>query len=173
MEPKTEALVQSGPVLKLEISSQSTKARVAQWIEWKLKDPNLTNKAIAEKIGIAPQTLNNCISRARKEGWLELSDPMDRVEHEIIPKTVENVINFLDAKSEKVTIEAMKGLLFPIYKDSIGVHEAPKTVLSITIESAPHDTLISPSGTITGKPRSFIDAEEVKLLEEKGTEYAR
>lgn len=149
-------------VLKAPQVNGSPRVWVAQWLELKAKNPSLTTKAIAEELGIGYKYLAECVRKARKDGWLELEDPMERIEYEIIPKVVENVVNFLDAKSEKVTIEAMKGLIFPIYKDSIGVHEAPKTILAIKIDTAPTQIANSTaSGQILGKPRQFIDAESV------------
>lgn len=123
----------------------------------------MTNKAIAEKIGITSEYLNTLIYRARREGWLVFENPMDKLEYEIVPKVVENLNLFLDQRSEKVTIETAKGVLFPVYKDLKGVsEEGPKTMLAFKIEMPPSmdGTPVVSSGIVSGTPRVIVDVEE-------------
>lgn len=149
----------------------SARTRIAQWLEYRASDPNLTDKAIAEKMGIHPKHLTAVIGQAKREGWLQFTDPLDKLEYEIFPKVVENLGHFLDIRDQKVTIEAAKGLVFPKYKETQGIHEAPKTILAIKIEtSAPQVNAIVASGQILGKPRAFIDAEEVKQVEDSNAD---
>lgn len=68
---------------------------------------------IADALGITMNTLQTYLGRANAKGWINLAsftNPDDQLEVVIRSKTVRNVNEFLDLRSEKVTIEAAKGL---------------------------------------------------------------
>ncbi len=139
--------------------------RIAQWIEMRALEPDITNKEVARRLGIAPKSLNTLISQATREKWLVIDDPLSRIEHEIIPKTIENLDYFLKKKDRSVTIEVAKGTIFKQFAESHGIIEAPTTVLALKIESPhrqgepPPDVKII-TGTIVGKPKGFSDISE-------------
>lgn len=140
------------------IAGRDPRSRIAQWIEYKTLNPRMTNGEIAEQMGLAVSSLNTIISRARRAGWLKFEDPMSRLEHEIIPKTIENLGHFLDKKDKYVTVETAKGTVFPQFKEKHGLVEQPTTVLALKIETAPRSdgeqvdaTVIT--GKIVGAPR--------------------
>ena len=101
------------------------------------------------------------ISKATKEGWLIFEDPMKRIEHEITPAVVDNLKYWLDKKDKQITIETAKGTLFPAYKESKGIREAPSTVLAIKIEPAiqgdPGVEIKTFTGTIVGTPKGMVE----------------
>jgi transposase len=142
------------------------RSRVLQWLHLRNTEPSLTQKQIAEKMGIAYATLRNLLSRATKQGWLQWEDPISRLDYEIIPKTIENLVGFLDAKDKQVTIEVAKGTLFKSYQEAKGLNtEAPQTILALKIETASTDVPMKiSSGRILGTPKQI---EEAILVEEE------
>lgn len=142
--------------------------RVAEWASMRAQEPNITNIEAAKRMGIAAQTLNTMISRAAREGWLIFDDPYSKLEHIVIPQTVDNLIGFLKEGDRTVTIEAAKGIVFPGYKDSKGIVENKTNILALKFEfppSAPQSVpevviegqVVDPNSAIVGKPNLFID----------------
>lgn len=118
-------------------------------------DPKLSNKDIAERLGIGEATLNVMITKATKEGWLVFEDPLKRLEYELIPKATQNLKEFLDEGDKMVTIEVAKGAIFPAFKEQKGIQEAPSTILAIKIEPTTANTEVQ---TFTG---SIVGSEKV------------
>jgi hypothetical protein len=133
---------------------------VAEWVRLRDAESNITNKEVARRLGISSSALSDSISRGMKEGWLKLTDPMDQVEHLLIPKVVDNLNFFLDAKDPKVTIETAKGTLFKVFQESKGISEAQQTVLALKIEY-PEGSPMSATGKIVGRPR-IVEGEVLK-----------
>lgn len=143
--------------------TRTKKGRVRDWLAYRALDPSMTNIEIAAKLGIAPRTLAFYIQGAVKEGWLTFADPLERIEHEIIPQTIDNLSYFLKNKDKVVTIEVAKGTVFKNYEKSKGMGEAPITVLALKIEAASPDIQVRAiSGQIVGTPRALdIEVTEV------------
>jgi len=134
--------------------------RVLEWLEIRAMNPNITNKDAAEKMGIAISHLNTIITRARKAGWLIFEDPMQRIEHEIMPKVAENLNYYLDQRDRTVTIETAKGTLFKQFEKAHGIGEqTSQTVLAIKIEypetlpEGPEIKILS-RGNVVGTPKA-------------------
>lgn len=144
----------------LVAQDRSGRGRIAEWIALRSVDPTLTNVDIAEKLGIQPRTLNSLIARATREGWLKFDNPFDRLEHEIVPLAVTNFKNLLKDEDKNATLEAMKGIVFPLYKESKGINENQQSVLAIKIEYPKQDGEVIDAkligrGSIVGKPNVF------------------
>lgn len=137
----------------------SVKASVAKWVEMRLDNPRITKEEAAKKLGLSTYSLGRYISNAVKEGWLKFDDPMSRIEHEIVPKTLDNISQFLTDKNERVTIETAKGVLWPAYKESIGIHEGQTTVLALKIEAVEPGQAKMITGEIVGTPKRILEAE--------------
>ena len=150
-------------VLKeISIGGNSARDRVGQWILFRAKEPGITNSEVARRLGIAPGTLNTVLMRARREGWLKIEDPLDRIEYELLPKIVNNLNTFLDKGDRTVTIEAAKGVLFPQYRESKGITENKIAVLGINIQMPEGEMGETPMrrGAIMGAPKpAAIEAE--------------
>lgn len=133
------------------------KDRVAQWAAMKMQDPDLTNREIADKLGIKVHTLNTHITRAYREKLIRLDDPLQRIEHEIKPKIIDNIADFIDSKDRKMTIEAAKGLgIFKHYQSVETDGTASQTVLALKIEMAPIlGDAKTVTGYIVGKPKEL------------------
>lgn len=150
----------------LEVPGRTMRDRIGQWMELRREDPSRTNVECAKLIGIAPQTLNAYISKAHRDGWLRFTEPLARIEHEIIPQTLDNLAHYLSiagGRDKQVTIEVAKGVVFKQYLDSKGISDAPQTVLALKIETvAPVDGQVvkAGSGHVVGAPRMtpLIDA---------------
>lgn len=160
----TEVLDQKGEVLDADNITfitddpTSSRFRIAQWIDIKSKDPNLKRKEIAHQIGMTDRGLEALIYRATKEGWLRFSNPLERLENEIIPKTLDNLSTFLNEKDKTATIEVAKGTIFKHYQEAKGIVDKPTTILALKIETVNPDQVKVISSSIVGRPR-VIDAE--------------
>lgn len=142
---------------------RSIRARVADWIRYRAIEPGISNAEVARRLGISPGTLGVYIHRANKEGWLKFDDPMLELEHQILPKITRNLNQMLDDKntckgSEKVTIEAAKGVLFPLFNATKGVTNAPTTIIALKLEM-PNDDAPKLTGTIKGRAKSLAALE--------------
>lgn len=148
-----------------EVTSRSMRSRIGQWMELRREDPSRTNVECAKIIGIAPQTLNSYISKAHRGGWLRFTEPLARIEHEIIPQTLDNLAFYLSkegGRDKQVTIEAAKGMIFKQYLDAKGINEAPQTILALKIETqAPIEGQVVKvgSGHVVGVPRALTIVE--------------
>lgn len=130
------------------------RTHIAQWAMMRAQEPGITTKDVAIRLGLNPDTLRSIVSLAAKEGWLKFDDPMSQLEHEIIPQVSENLKYFLKKRDKQVTLETAKGTLFPQFKESKGISEAPQTVLAIKIEMPADKGRVSTiNGIIAGTPR--------------------
>ena len=140
------------------------RARIAQFLHFSMMFPNAPRTELAEKMGITPKRLYEIITKGKNEGLIEFSDPLERLDYEIIPKIVDNLIYFLNAKDKTVTIEAAKGTLFPAYKESRGMSETSQTVLALKIELPDGNEIkVVGGGRIVGTPKAldepFVDLD--------------
>lgn len=147
-----------------EVEGNSARTRVAQWIKYRALEPGITNIEVAKRIGIATSTMNAHLAKARKEGWLTFSDPLARIEHEIIPQALDNAAFYLSkegGRDKQITLETLKATAFRQFIDSKGISEAPQTVLALKIETIPTDSPVKVlSGHVVGAAR-VIEAEVV------------
>lgn len=135
--------------------------RIEQWLRLRLKNPDITNSEAARQMGVGRSALQGHIARAVREGWLQFTEPVSRIEHEVIPKAVDNLSELLDQKDKTATLETVKNTVFKQYLESKGVHEMPTTILALKIESAPEgatDVQVL-TGQIVGAPRSIEKTE--------------
>jgi hypothetical protein len=161
-EARKESVVHADQPTITAAPHHSIRDRINQWLAIRALEPNLKDKEIAERLGIVPATLKSYIYKATKEGWLKFDNPVERLDNEIVPLVVDNLVHFLKEKDKTVTIETAKGALFPAYKEAMGIREAPNTILAIKIEAIPHDDQpIQLSGRIAGRART-IDSPESK-----------
>jgi DNA-binding Lrp family transcriptional regulator len=123
----------------------------------RLKNPTITNVEIAEKLGIGRTTLQAIIRQAKAEGWLQFSDPMTRIEYEIIPKAVDNLNYWLEKRDKVATLETMKGTAFKDYQAYKGTGDnGSTTYLALKIEMPDgEDAPKVIEGKIVGKPKEL------------------
>lgn len=133
--------------------NSNAKIRVRAWLQVRALEPMLTIAAIAQKIGVAPRTLYRDISVATKEGWVKFEDPLERIDFQIIPKTLDNLNHFLDEKDKTVTIETAKATIFKTYQNSKGISDAPLMALSLKIEQPDVANERIVTGHIIGRPK--------------------
>ena len=131
------------------------RARIVQWMTLKAEESGISNMEIARRMGIPRQHLQALLSRAVREGWLKFDDPLSRLEHEIVPKAIDNLVVLLNDQDKVATMETLKGTAFPAYRESKGISDAPQTVLALKIEAPePSETKVL-VGTVVGKPKVF------------------
>lgn len=142
------------------VSETDFRSRIAAIVMF--KQQGLTNAEAAEKLGLSPSTVHSYLSKARSQGILQLYSPADILEHEVLPKVIENITFFLDKKSEKMTIETAKGLgLFKSHQAVKIDGEAPKSALIVNIQfqdSGEHRE----GGNIVGTPK-VLDITPTKI----------
>ena len=132
----------------------SNRARVLQWIE--LRSQGLTNAEIAPIIGITHGALRTTLLRASREGWLKYNDPRERFHNEIVPKVVDNIEHFINAKDRTMTIEAAKGAgIFQSHQAIKVEGDAPQTVLALKIETVEGGETKVLTGHVVGKAREI------------------
>ena len=139
-------------------SHRTKRAIIGDWLRLKTIDPEISTKESAEKLGIARTYLYKVINEATKEGWLRFDDPLARVEHQLVPKVLDNLNQFLDDRDKTVTIEVAKGTLFKTYQEAKGLNQNSQTVLALKIEfppsGAPQAEVIE--GQIVGNPKVLM-----------------
>jgi DNA-binding Lrp family transcriptional regulator len=135
--------------------------RIAQWMEFRATEPDISNVEIARRMGISRRTLQAALTKATREGWLVFTDPVSRIEHEIVPRVLDNMVLFLDQKDKTATIEAYKSTVARQYLEAKGVSEAPQTVLALKIETMDPGQVKVVTGHVVGK------AKELKVLNDE------
>lgn len=128
---------------------------IRHWLTVKAIEPDITVSEAAKRIGLAPQTLYNYIHRAGKEGWLKFDSPLERVENEIVPKAVDNLVHLLEVGDKIATIETLKGTVFKTYQAKHAAQTTSQPILALKIE------MVNPSeqskmvieGHIVGTPK--------------------
>ena len=150
---------------KPSTDGHSMRIRIGQWLALRAKDPDISNSECARQMGIHRTTLNVHIQNAVREGILKFNDPLSRIDHEIIPKTLDNLSSFLDERDKTVTVEVAKGTIFKAYQESKGISQVPKTILAIKIEALPGvtDGTKVVGGHIVGKPREVADESVIDI----------
>ena len=134
------------------------RARVVQWMTMKAAEPGISTVEVARRLGITRHHLHTIITRAVREGWLKFDDPLARLEHEIVPKAIDNLVVLLHAHDKVATLETLKGTAFPAYRESKGISDAPQTVLALKIETPEPSDIKVVAGTIVGKPKLLSNA---------------
>jgi hypothetical protein len=157
---KEEVLEADLPVFKTKGMHRTIRPIIAHWIALRSLEPDISIADAADKIGVNKSTLRTYIYRATKYGWLMFDDPLSRVEYEIVPKVLDNLNHFLDAKDKTVTIEAAKGTIFKTYAESKGAGQAQQTILALKIEMPDGTETKIVGGHIVGKPKR-LEADEM------------
>ena len=163
-----ETLVTLGTGLPADFNARARDV-VGRYVALRAMDPSINKTESAKKLGISERSLYRYLTLATKNGWLRFDDPIDRLEHEIIPKTLDNLQRFLDEGDRTVTIEAAKGTIFAAYKASKEVGSSQQPILALKIELAPGaDANVSVGGNVFGKPKEIIDAQVIKTIQDQG-----
>ena len=144
----------AGPAKCRDIALQNHKHWVGEWMAARLVEPAITQKEMATRLGIHEVTMNNAVKQGIREGWLRFDEALERMKYEVVPKTLDNLIEFLDKKDKTVTVETAKGTIFKMYQASEGINEGQQLILALKIESIPQDQKII-EGQIVGKPREL------------------
>lgn len=97
----------------------------------------MARQEIADQLGITMNTYTTYLSRGRAQGWINsgvLTNTEDIVDTMLKDKAVRNVEELLDARSEKMSIEAAKGLgIFKAHQVIKGEGLAPQ-VLALRVD---------------------------------------
>jgi hypothetical protein len=162
---REEALDADGPLIAPMQVDDKGRERLVRYIELRALYPDKHQKDIAPMLGMTANALAKMMQRAVEAGKLKFHDPLERLEHEIIPKTVANLSEFLDQKDKTVTIEVAKGTIFKNYLESKGISEKPVTILALKLETVDSNQTKVLSSSIVGVPK-VIDAQVVEVKED-------
>lgn len=167
LQVKGEVVDADAPIITYPVG-HSAKDRVIQWLFLRGQTPDITLTDAAKEIGIAPRTLAAHVRAATKEGWLQFSNPLEKLEHKVIPQAVDNLLEFLEAKDKQVTIEVAKGTIFKSFQESQGINKAPQTVLALRIETIPQEgvNIGVVEGKIIGKPKQILESIPIEVKSE-------
>lgn len=138
-------------------ATRRIKQRVADILALRATDPGISKLEIAKKLGVCHTTINHALDFAAQNGWITLEDPIERVRHEIVPKTIDNINHFLDAKDKQVTIEVAKGTIFKMFQTAEGLQDEAPMVLALKIEMPPTGDAQGKiiEGQVIGKPKQL------------------
>lgn len=134
--------------------------RVAQWFATRTANPNLSNREIAERIGVTYDTLMRCIAQARREGLLNFADPLDQLKYKVIPKAVDNLQELLDKKDKQATLETVKGTVFKTWQAQEVNQQITNLVLGIKIEMPDGQQSKVFTGQVVGIPKEAEVVED-------------
>ena len=140
-----------------DIRSGGTRLRILEWLRLRSTDPLISTIDAAKQIGISHRTLYRDIATATKEGWLKFEDPLERIDFQIIPKTLDNLNHFLDERDKTVTIETAKATIFKAYQNAKGVSDGSTTILALKIEQPDEENPRIVTGHIIGKPKVITE----------------
>ena len=134
-----------------------SRAIIAEWLKLRTLEPEITLKDASLRLGMHRTTLSAIINRGTKEGWLRFDDPLSRIEHQIVPKVLDNLNHFLDERDKTVTIETAKGTIFKTYQESKGITQGSNTVLALKIEIPDGGETKIVAGSVVGKPKVLVE----------------
>lgn len=142
-------------IIRVGAPKEDKRRIIAEYVATTSADPDLTQKQIAEKMGISTRVLNNTIKAAVREGWLKFDDPLETLKHDIIPHATRNLKSLMKKKDKFATLETMKHTVFKDYQAVQGTSSENQTVLAIKIEGMkPEGSVKVISGQVLGRPRN-------------------
>ena len=105
-----------------------------------MREAGCTSEEISKALDLKVESLSQYLYLASRNGWLDFSDPRNRLEYQVLPKAVRNLDKFMDDDDKRVkfkaTLATIQGLVFnPAEQASRGAGQT--NVLSIRIEGAP------------------------------------
>jgi len=133
---------------------------VSMWVAMRAIEPNLSIREAADRLNIGNSTLHTYLRQAAREKWLQFHDPIERLEHEIIPGVVDNLAEFVRQKDRTVTLETAKGTIFRQYQAEKGAGDTQQTVLALKIDLVPSDGPQILEGHVVGKPKLLQSTHE-------------
>lgn len=137
-----------------------------------MRQAGLGEDEIAGALGLSRSTLKGYVYKAGRNGWLDLDDPKDRLEYQVLHKVVKRLDEALDAGNDRVLNTGMKestavalkvgeGTLFKQFDKDPGA-SMQQTVVAIKIEMPPGVPTAIREGTTGGAP-AYIDAEVARV----------
>ncbi len=121
----------------------------------------MEDEDIAKAMGISAKSISPYIYRAGKNGWLDIDNPKQRMEYQLMHKVVNNIETMLDSPDlemrERVTMETAKGTLFKAFGEQ-QVAAPAQTMVAIKIEMPAGPVQQMREDTTGGTP-AYLDAE--------------
>lgn len=149
----------SGPkVLTVGLPKYDQRRIIADYIAATAANPDASQRQLAEKIGVGTRTLDKAIKSAVREGWLKFEDPLETLQHDIIPHATRNLQYLMKKKDKFATLETMKHTVFKDYQNQNAPLQDNQTVLAIKIEGVqPQHEVKVVAGQVIGKGRQIED----------------
>lgn len=115
---------------------------------------------VAKALGIAVGTLKGYLYKAGANGWLEFSEPRNKLEYQILHKVVRNLDQALDSEDMElrtnVALKTAEGTLFKHYDAPQG--QAAQTMIGVRIEVVGGPQTPMREGTTGGTP-AYVEGE--------------
>lgn len=130
-----------------------------------MRHSGMSFEEIAEHLKLSPRTVKDYIHIAGRNGWLDLTDPKEKIDYQLIHKVVRNLDEMLDSPDpevkERVTMKTAEGTVFKQYGMQIGQVMPASTILAIKIEMPPGVQSEPREDALGGVP-AYIEAEVAK-----------
>ncbi len=126
----------------------------------------MEDREIAKELGISYASVSGYVYKAGKNGWLDLDNPKDRLEHQTMHKIIKNLEEALESQavlqtgmkeSTAVALKMAEGTLFKKF-DEAKAETVQQTVVAVRIEMPQGPVQQMREETIGGTP-AYIDAE--------------
>lgn len=128
----------------------------------------MSDQEIAQGLGISEKSISPYVYRATKNGWLDIDDPTQKLEYQLMHKVVRNLDTSLDDGIRHVTsgmpvgtqvaLEMAKGTLFKKYDAETGAGPAT-TIVAVKIEMPDGPRPQVRAGNDVGGVPAHVDAE--------------
>lgn len=120
------------------------------------------DEEIAAALNLSQRSLSSYLYKAGKNGWLNIDNPKDRLEYQVLHKVVRNIDDMLDSPDpevkQQVTMETAKGTIFKSFGEQMQ-QLAPSTLVAIKIEMPPGPPQVIRAETTGGLP-AYVDAQK-------------
>jgi hypothetical protein len=123
---------------------------------------------IAAALKISPKSISAYVWRASRNGWLQLDNPKERIQYEILHQVVDNLqagladkgmlANGMPVKTH-VAMKIAEGTVFKAF-DQAAASVAPSTIVAVRIEMPAGPRQVMRDDTVGGTP-AYVDAETV------------
>lgn len=129
----------------------------------------MADSDIATALDISPKTISPYVYRAGKNGWLDLDNPKDRLQYQVMHKVVRNLEQSLDSQailqtgmkeSTAVALKVAEGTVFKQFNDT-PTGPVQQAIVAIKIEMPQGPPHVMREDTVGGTP-AYLDAESVK-----------
>lgn len=125
---------------------------------------------IAKALDMSPKSISPYVYRAARNGWLDIDNPKERLQYQVMHKVVRNLESALDSQavlqtgmkeSTAVALKVAEGTVFKQFNET-PAGPAQQAIVAIKIEMPQGAPQTMREDTIGGLPAHTVEAEVVK-----------